>query len=189
MYLSVMLKNSNKTSCVCDMIRTLPYDLEMALNLTSSRTYVISSTYWIYCLRKCTHKSDILCLKRSIWKGSIQKWTPRDGGCDLWTWICLYWLSPEFSLDRKASECSIIYTFLAFALKICSAVVDLSIWIPVLIWSGFKSNTSSISGRHPFNQPVHFHTCAGISPSTTCPSSLALCKDLGWAQVMHEMQF
>lgn len=45
MYLSVMLKNSNKTSRVCDMIRTLPYDLEMALNLTSPRTYVISSTY------------------------------------------------------------------------------------------------------------------------------------------------
>lgn len=40
-YLSVMLKNSNKTSTVCDTMRTLPHDSEMALNLTPSRTYVI----------------------------------------------------------------------------------------------------------------------------------------------------
>lgn len=148
-YLSVMLKNSNKTSTVCDTMRTLPHDSEMALNLTPSRTYVIWLTYWIYCLRKCIHKSAILSLNRSIWKGSIQKWTPRDGRCDLWTWICPCWHSSEFSLDRKATECSIIYTVLAFALKIFNAVVDLSIRIIVLRWSSFKSNTSCVSGRHP----------------------------------------
>lgn len=145
----VMLKNSNKTSSVCDTMRTLPHDSETAPNLTSSRTYVIWLTYWIYCLRKCTHKSAILSLNRSIWKGSIQKWTPRDGGCDLWMWICPCWHSPEFSLDRKATECSIIYAVLAFALKIFSAVVDLSVWVIVLLWSSFKSTPFSVSGRYP----------------------------------------
>lgn len=122
-------------------------------------------------------------LKGFLSKRNLQRWGTRSVDVNL--------PLPIFSQIQPGQEghwiqnnTCIFNTLLGFLLKIFSAALVLRVWIFALIWFSFKSNTSSaVCGWHPFNQLVHFHTCAEICPSITCPSSLALCKDLGWITV------
>lgn len=65
-YLSVMKKKTNQptkkpqTAMTWweDNSDTVLHNSEMALNLTSARKSIISSTFWIACLKNCIHSAN-----------------------------------------------------------------------------------------------------------------------------------
>lgn len=153
----------------------------MALNLTSTRKYIISSTYWISCLKNCIHKSTIFChAKQQYLKDFLSKGNPKRLGTRSVDVNLPLLISSQIQSGQRRhwmQHWSVFNIQLVFIPKIFSAALALNVWIFALIWSSFKSNApSAVCGRYPFSEVVHLGTCAGISPCITCPSLSAVCQ-------------